>query len=288
MLALKSGAALVTGSVGLLSDAAESLVNVAAALALLWALRVASAPADYEHPYGHAKAEDLASAFEAALILLASAAIAWTAARRLLEPQPLENLPAGLAAAAIAGVLNAALAAWLGRAARRAGSPALAANSRHLWADVWTSVAVLGGVALTAVSGVPRLDPLLGLLVAAHIAREGTRVLRGALQALMDRRLPDAEEDAILRVLDRHPAVRGYHRLRTRGQGAARFAEVDVFVDPAMTVAAAHALVHALENEIHAELPNLTTTVHVEPHEPGRREGATVPREEYREEGEGA
>jgi len=281
VLGLKAAAWLLTGSVSLLSDAAESLVNVTAAVSLTIAVRLAARGPDFEHPYGHQKAEYLSSVFEASLILLAAGAIAVSALQRLWVPQPLDNVPLGMGVAALAGALNAVLGAYLLRAGARWESPALRANGRHVLTDVWTSVGVLLGVALVALTGFERLDPLLALAVAAYVTREGVRILTANLSRLMDERLPEAEERVILDALAGHPAVRGFHRLRTRRSGRARFAEVDVFVDPEMSVRAAHEVVAELEDAVHARLTGLTTTLHVEPFVEGVREGRHAPADEF-------
>jgi cation diffusion facilitator family transporter len=283
VLGLKGAAWLLTGSVSLLSDAAESLVNVTAAVSLIVALRLAARGPDLEHPYGHQKAEYLSSVFEASLILVAAGAIAVSAFGRLWAPQPLDNVPLGMGVAALAGLLNGGLGAYLLRAGTRLESPALLANARHVLTDVWTSVGVLLGVGLVVVTGWDRLDPLLALVVAAYVAREGVRILIANLSRLMDERLPEAEERVILDALASHPAVLGFHRLRTRRSGRARFAEVDLFVDPEMSVRAAHDVVAELEDVVHARLTGLTTTMHVEPFVEGRREGRHVPAEEFAE-----
>lgn len=282
VLALKAGAYGLSGSVALLSNAAESVVNVAAAVGVLVSLRVARAPPDYRHPYGHDKAEYLSAAFEGALILVAAAAIVLTSGLRLLVPEPLEAPLLSSSIALAATALNGGGAALLGRLAARSGSAALRANARHLLTDVWTSLGVVLGVALVVTTGWLVLDPLIGLLVGLNIIREGWRVLAGSFSDLLDARLPEGEERKIMRVLEATPAVLGYHRLRSRRSGVGRFAEVDVFVDPAMTVGAAHELVNALEAALQRALPGLVSTVHVEPFEPGVREGARSPRDEFR------
>lgn len=283
ILALKGAAWWLTGSVALLSDAAESLVNVVAGVSVLVALRLAARGPDLEHPYGHQKAEYLSSVFEASLILVAAGAIAVTAIGRLVAPQPLENLGVGLAVAVLATLVNATLAAYLLRVGRDLRSAALIANGRHVRTDVVTSVGVMAGVAAVGLTGWAWLDPLFALAVALHIAREGVRILTANLSRLMDERLPPHEEGRLVEVLRGHPQVRGFHRLRTRRSGRARFAEVDVFVDPEMSVRAAHALVGELEAAMHAQLEELTTTLHVEPATPGVREGERLPVDEFPE-----
>ena len=284
ILALKFGAFLLTGSVGFLSDAAESLVNLVAAVVLLVALGIPAAPADYRHPYGHTKAEYLSSVLEASLILLAALGIGVTAVQRLLDPQPLTNVAAGVAVSTIAAGVNGALALYLFRVGKRQRSMALEANARHLLTDVWTSVGVIVGVILVAVTGWQPIDPVIALVVAANIVVAGVAVMRRSLSNLLDERLPEGEEAFILDVLEGTPELRGFHRLRTRRSGRARFAEVDVFVDPDMSVAEAHALVARVEDRIHDRLEDLVTTVHVEPFVEGVRDVSRTPRDEFAEE----
>lgn len=281
ILALKFSAYALTGSIGLLSDAAESLVNLVAAIALIWALNVSASPPDYQHPYGHTKAEYLSSVLEAALILLAAASIGWLAFQRLLAPQPLANVGVGLVVAGVAAAVNGVLAAVLGRVARRHDSDALAANSKHLMTDVWTSLGVIGGVLLVNLTGWHVLDPLVALLVAVNIVAVGVKVMRRSLSRLLDERLPEAEEGEILAVLDARTQVLGYHRLRTRRSGRARFAEVDVFVAPETSVAAAHELMVELEAEVKERLGDIQLTVHAEPYVEGVRDVTLTPRDEF-------
>lgn len=281
VLALKLGAYLITGSVALLSDAAESITNVAAAISVLIAVRLALRPPDYEHPYGHQKAEYLSSAFEGTLILLAAGMILVTGAQRLFDPPELARIAEGITVAALALILNGATAWYLRREAARIHSAALLANARHLMTDVWTSMGVIVAVVLIVWSGWLILDPIIAIAVGLHIVREGWRVLTGSLSDLMDARLPDAEERVILATLDAHPEILGYHRLRTRKAGRGRFAELDIFVDPNLTVKEAHDLVAALEDELIQKLPRLITTVHVEPYVAGERDGSHTPRDEF-------
>ncbi|CAN5658443.1 cation diffusion facilitator family transporter [soil metagenome] len=281
IVGLKLYAWRLTGSVSLLSDAAESFVNVASALALIAALRLAARPADFEHPYGHQKAEYLSSVFEGAMILVAAGAILLTAFQRFLRPEPLEQVGFGLALVGIATVVNALLALYLLRAGRRLESAGLTANGRHVRTDVWTSAGVIGGVALAALTGWERLDPIVAGVVALNIVREGVLVLTTNLSRLMDERLPETEEQIILDALERHPEVLGYHRLRTRRSGRARFAELDLFVDPKLSVGDAHAVAAAVERDIHAHLDELIATLHVEPYVEGVRDERRAPRDEF-------
>lgn len=282
VLLLKFAAYLLTGSVALLSDAAESVVNVIAAVAVIVAMRYALRPADYQHPYGHAKAEYLSSILEGGLVLLAAGMILLSSVQRLIRPQAIENTGIGLGVAVLATLINAFLVWLLRRASKRHDSMALATNARHLMTDVWTSLGVIAAVVLVSVTGWERLDPLLAIMVSLNIVREGFAVLRQSLSKLMDERLPDQEEQVILDILSANTQILGYHRLRTRRSGFERFAEVDVFVDPLQTVSASHALVMQLERDIRQEIPKIILTIHVEPYERGRREGSLSPKEEYK------
>lgn len=284
-MALKFGAYLVTGSVGMLSDAAESVVNLVAAVVLTIAIGISAAPPDYRHPYGHAKAEYLSSILEAALIIVAAVLIGFTAVDRLVSPRPLDNVGIGVGMAAVAALINGALAMHLFRAARVADSAALGANARHLLTDVITSVGVIVGVSLVWLTGWHPLDPLVALLVAANIVLTGIRVMRVSLSKLLDERLPEEEEARIIAVLEGATKVLGYHRLRTRRAGAARFAEVDLFVAPGMTVEEAHTVARDVEHEVRDRLGGLEMTVHIEPFEEGVRDVSRTPREEFGEPG---
>lgn len=281
ILVLKFSAFLLTGSIGFLSDAAESLVNLVAAAVLLVALSVARAPPDYQHPYGHSKAEYLSSVLEAALIMVAAAVIGWSAVGRLLAPQELTNVTAGVVISALAALFNGGLALYLHRAAQQQRSAALQTNARHLLTDVYTSVGVILGVVLVSVTGWQPIDPLIALVVAINIVWVGVRVMRSSLSNLLDERLPEDEEAVIIATIEATPAILGFHRLRTRRSGRRRFAEVDVFVDANMTVAQAHDLIVTLEDRIHAALTDLETTVHVEPFVAGVREESRTPKEEF-------
>lgn len=281
VLALKFTAFLLTGSVSLLSDAAESVVNVLAALVLLLALRLASRPADYEHPYGHKKAELFSATFEALLIFAAGAVIVFAGIQRLYSPRELDNLPLGLGVAALAALINLTVALWLRKQALKLESEGLAANARHLLIDVWSTGGVLLAVLLVNLTDWLVLDPLVAILVGVNILREGWLIMARSLSQLLDERLPEEEEAVILRQLDATGEILGYHRLRSRRSGSDRFVEVDVFVEPDMTVAQAHSVVRELELRLGRLLPNLTATIHVEPHAPGVREGRARPRDEF-------
>ncbi len=220
---LKSTAYLLTGSVGLFSDAAESLVNLLAALVGLWALTLAARPPDEEHAYGHTKAEYFSSGLEGALILLAAASIGVAAWERLFDPRPLERVSLGLGVSVAAAGLNGAAALILLRAAGRLRSIVLRANAHHLLGDVWTSAGVVLGVALSKLTGWLVLDPVIALLVAANILWTGVRLLRDTGYGVLDSALPPEDQQTIAKVLARYDDGQvKFHALRTRASGRRR------------------------------------------------------------------
>jgi len=265
-IGLKGTAYLLTGSVGLLSDALESFVNLAAAAVALLALSVAARPADEDHAYGHSKAEYLSSGFEGALILLASVAIAYAAIQRILRPRPLEALGVGLGISLVATAVNFGVARILFRAGRRSDSITLEADAHHLMTDVWTSIGVLAGVGLVHVTGWPLLDPIVAIVVAANIVRIGIDLLRRSTLGLLDTALPGAERDAIQHVLTSFEAQGAqFHALRTRQAGARRFISFHVLVPGGWTVQRGHDLLETIEDQIRAAVPNSTVFTHLEP-----------------------
>lgn len=266
-LVLKLVAWRLTGSVGLLSDALESLVNLAAALAALSAVLIAALPPDDDHSFGHDKIEYFASGFEGALILSAALAIVWAALGRLLTPAPLEGLGLGLLLATGASVVNLVVGRLLLKKGRAAGSPALVADGQHLLTDVWTSAAVLAGVALVWMTGWEFLDPLVALVAAGFILRMGVQLLRGAVHGLLDRSLPSEQMQAIQEVLQRHEGageVR-FHALRTRASGARQFVAVHVLVPDEWSVRRGHDLLEQIEADLRAVLPAGHIFTHLEP-----------------------
>ncbi len=264
-IALKTVAWRLTGSVGLLSDALESLVNLVAAILTLIMLTVAARPADEDHAYGHSKAEYFASGAEGALILLAAAGIGWTAVQRLLAPQPLEQAGLGVVVSAAASLVNFAVARVLLAAGRRHHSIALEADAHHLLTDVWTSGGVLLGIGLVTLTGWERLDPVIALLVAAHIVWTGVQLLRRSAMGLLDAALAPAELAALREVLARHegPEVR-FHAVRTRQAASRRFIAMHVLVPGAWTVRRGHDLLERIEEEVRAVIPNATVMTHLE------------------------
>jgi len=264
-IALKTAAWALTGSVGLLSDAAESLVNLAGAVMALWMLRIAGRPADEEHAYGHTKAEYFASAFEGALILVAAFGIALAAVWRLLSPQPLERLGVGVLVSLAASLINLIAALVILRAGKRLRSITLEANAHHLLTDVWTSGGVLAGLAIVAVTGWQPLDSLVALAVAANIVRTGVGIVRRSVLGLMDTALPEDERRDLLRAIEPH--LTGgvqMHALRTRQSGARRFVSFHVLVPGTWTVHRGHELLERIEADVRRALPAATVFTHLE------------------------
>lgn len=266
ILVFKFGAYLITGSVSVLSDAAESVVNVAAANIALISLVVAVAPPDAGHPYGHGKAEYISSAMEGVLILLAGVWILITAIQRLISPQALRDLDAGMVVLAVATAANYLTARFLLRVSREADSIALEADARHLLADVLTSLAVIAGLGLVRLTGVAWLDPVVGALLAGHILVLGVSVFRRAVGGLMDTNLPPDEETRVRAILAEHDQeIVEYHALRGRKAGASRFVDLHLVLHRTLSVGQAHALCDHLENHIKELLPRADITIHVEP-----------------------
>ena len=265
-IALKFAAYGLTGSVGLLSDAVESIVNIAAALVALAVLAYAEEKPDAEHNFGHEKAQYFSSGIEGALIFVAAGAIVWAAIPRLLNPQPIDQVWLGLGLSVLASLANAACALVMLRAAREHRSITLEADARHLLTDVWTTAGVLIGVVLVMLTGWLRLDPIIAIAVAIQVLWTGWHLMGRSFQGLMDRAIPDQDRAVIVEVLERLRHEGGdYHRLRTRVAGAKSFVDVHVLVPGRMTVQSGHDLVESLENEIQARLPHVEMLTHLEP-----------------------
>ena len=265
-IALKTAAFLLTGSVGLLSDALESVVNLVAAIVTLGALIVAERPADEDHAYGHGKAEYFASATEGALIFAAALAIGWAAVRRLLAPQPIDQPWLGLAVSGVASMVNLAVARVLLRTGKRRRSIALEADAHHLMTDVWTSVGVFAGVAAVALTGWDRLDPIVALVVAANIVRTGVALLRRSALGLLDTAWSEVEQAALREVLARHEKANvKFHALRTRQAGRRRFVSMHVLVPGRWTVSRGHDLLERIERDIRKAFEHVTVDTHIEP-----------------------
>ena len=270
-IVLKTGAWWMTGSVGLLSDAAESTVNLVAAIGALFALRIAARPADETHHYGHTKAEFFSAAAEGTMIFVAAAFIIWSAIQRIIEPQPLENVGIGLGISVLASVVNGLVAMVLLRAGRQHRSVTLVADGKHLLTDVWTSAGVVAGVGLVALTGIDRLDPIVALLVGLNISWTGRRLMQESAHGLMDAALPEEENIRVSQILARFATDEvAFHGLRTRASGHRAFADVHVLVPGTWTVARGHDLVEDIEAALAHEVPDLTLSTHVEPSEDPR------------------
>ncbi len=277
VLALKSGAWWLTGSVALLADALESVVNVAAALAALAAIRYSLLPPDANHPYGHAKAEYFSAVLEGALIAVAAFLILQEAWSAWQTPRAPDQPAVGLAISALATGINAAWSATLFRQGRRARSPAMLADARHLLADVVTSAGVLLGVGLVALTGVLWLDPLLAAVTALNILFSGWRLMRESVGGLMDEAVPPERLARIRDLLARNGegAIEA-HDLRTRHSGRFTFVEFHLVVPGGMTVEEAHAICDRIEAALKAELEPAVITIHVEPDGKAKHRGVLV------------
>ncbi len=277
VLALKTAAWLVTGSVALFSDALESTVNVAASVAAFLAVRWSDKPADANHPYGHHKAEYFAAVAEGVLIIVAALLVFHEAWQALLDPRPLDLPPAGIALSVLATLVNGAWAVFLVRAARRLRSPALAADGRHLVADVVTTLGVLTGLGLALLTGLVILDPLIAAAVALHILWSGWQVTRESLGGLMDAAAPEDELARIRQTISEtaEGAIEA-HDLRTRHAGRVTFVEFHLVVPGDMTVAAAHAICDRVEEALKGEIDDAVITIHVEPQDKAKHTGIVV------------
>ncbi|WP_102127366.1 cation diffusion facilitator family transporter [Deinococcus planocerae] len=277
VLGLKFLAYLLTGSVALYSDALESVINVAAAVAALVALRVAARPADANHPYGHTKAEYFSAVAEGVLIVLAAVAILLEAGPALLSPRPVEAPYPGLLVNFGASVLNGLWASVLLREGRRHRSPALLADGRHVLNDVVTSVGVLVGVVLASVTGLSLLDPLLAVLVALNVLWSGWGLMRESVGGLMDAGADPATTTRLRQLMSEHAeGALEIHDVRTRHAGRVTFVEFHLVVPGQMTVQEAHHICDRLEEAIQAELAGASVTIHVEPQEKAKHHGVLV------------
>ena len=263
---LKAVAWQLTDSVGLLSDALESVVNLAGAMMALAMISLAALPPDEDHAYGHGKAEYFSAGFEGLLILVAAMAIGATAIMRLFDPRPLEQVGIGLAVSLAASLLNLVTALILRAAGRRYRSLTLEADAHHLLTDVWTSAGVIVGLAAVSLTGWLWLDPVIALLVAGNILHIAWKLLYSSAQGLMDRALPDADTLLLQAVFDQYRAQGiEFHALRTRESGARRFIDVHVLVPGHWSVQHAHELVEKIEADIRQALPQSTILTHLEP-----------------------
>lgn len=277
VLALKVQAWWLAGSVAVLSDALESTVNLATAIAALVAIRVAAAPADAKHPYGHHKAEFMSAVLEGVMIILAAILILWAAYQSVVEPREVMAPPLSLALLGLATALNAGWAWVLTRRGRKLGSPALVADGQHLWADVVSSIGVGGGLVLAVATGWWWLDPAVAVLIAMHILWSGARVVQSSLSGLLDEAAPEETLQRIRDAISTHAdgAVEA-HDLRTRQAGAVVFVDFHLVVPGETTVFVAHEICDRLEAAIAAQVPEAQVTIHIEPEHMSKHTGIVV------------
>jgi cation diffusion facilitator family transporter len=266
-IALKTGAWWLTGSVGLLADAMESVVNLAGAMFALWMVTVAARPPDADHPFGHHKAEYFSSGFEGLLIVAAALAIGWVAVERLWSPRPLQSLSIGLVLSVISSAMNGALAWAMLKKAREHRSMALEADARHLFTDVWTSAGVVVGLLGAAATGWFWLDPLIALAVAVNVAREGASLLRRSADGLMDHALDADTQLQIDEVLAgfAHPQTLRFDHIVTRRAGQRLYVDLHMHMPSGWTLQRAAALRISVEQALMATVPGLRATIQLLP-----------------------
>jgi cation diffusion facilitator family transporter len=266
-ITLKAAAWAVTGSVGLLADAAESVVNLVAAVVALIALTIAARPANERFLYGRGKAEYFSAAIEGAMIFVAAAFILVSAVHRFVHPQPIESVGIGLGISVVASLINGAVAMVLLRAGARHGSITLRADGKHLLTDVVTSAGVLVGVGLVWITGWDRFDPIVAFAVGVNIIVTGVGLMNEAVSGLLDKALPDADNDVITAILRRHEDLDAvaFHGLQTREAGRQKFMNVHVLVPDEWTVKHGHDYIDELEAELGGALPGLRVSTHLEP-----------------------
>ncbi|MSQ33192.1 MAG: cation transporter [Dehalococcoidia bacterium] len=266
LLGLKLAAALAIGSVALLSDALDTGMDTTSAVLQFLALAYASRPPDAGHPFGHGKAENLASLVESGLMIVGSAAIASQGIERLLHPRPLGAVGWGIAVMAFAIALNLAVAWQLGRVARRSGSIALTASAKHRLSDVWVSASVLGSLVLVRATGITYFDPALALLVSGYVLWTAGHLVWQAMRGLVDASLPLSEIELIRQtVSSRAPEVIELHRLRTRRVGSERQVDMHLVLCRELSLERSHEITTRLQGDLGRALPGASATIHVEP-----------------------
>ena len=265
-IVLKTGAWWFTGSVSLLSDALESLVNLAGAMFALTMVTLAAQPPDEDHPYGHHKAEYFSSGFEGVMIFVAALAIIWAAGQRLMAPQPIEQVGLGLALSVISSAMNGVLAWAMLRKAREHRSMALEADARHLFTDVWTSAGVVVGIGAVVWTGWLWLDPVIAIAVALNILREGASLVKRSADGLMDRAVEPEVRAEIEQTLDtfRHQAIRFDH-VTTRRAGQRRFVDMHMHMPAGWTLGRAAAVRTSVEQALMSAVPGLRASIQLLP-----------------------
>jgi len=266
-IALKMAAYFYTGSVGLLSDALESIINLVAAIVALLIIKIAAAPPDDDHAFGHDKAEYFASGIEGTLIFVAAVGIVYTAVPRFFAPQPLESVGFGLIVSLVATLVNLFVGIVLIRVGKQHHSIVLEADGRHLMTDVWTSVGVITGIVVVSLSGWIILDPIIGLIVALNIIWTGFQLIKRSALGLMDTAVTPETSEIIVKVLDDYVSAQGidYHALRTRQSGARKFISVHILVPDEWTVQKGHELTEQIENDICSAVSDSIVFTHLEP-----------------------
>lgn len=266
-ITLKTVAYYVTGSVGLLSDALESIINLVAAVFALFMLRLAEKPADKDHLYGHTKAEYFSSIFEGVLIVIAALTIGFSAFERIFNPHPIEQALAGILISTVSSIINLAVAVSLLKVGNKFKSITLIADGHHLMTDVWTSVGVIVGVGLVWITDIQIIDPLIALLVAGNIIRTGYMIMRQSMMGLLDSSLPDSEMRQIKMILQKYSDSNGisFHGLRSRQSATRKFMSVHILVPGSWSVQKGHDLLEMIEEDLSSQLPGITPFTHMEP-----------------------
>jgi cation diffusion facilitator family transporter len=267
LIVLKIAAGALTGSIAIITEAVHSSIDLLASVVAYLSLRKADEPADESHMYGHAKVENLAAAIEGMLILVGAGVIVFEAVRRLEHEPQLEKLGIGIAVIGLSAAVNMGVSRYLYRQARLHDSPALEGDAAHLRADAWTSLAVLAALVLIAITDVSQFDSIMALLVACAIVYTGVRILSRSSRVLMDEALPGAELDTVREVIDAYPGPQlvGYHKLRGRRAGSARYIDLHLQFAPGTSLEQAHAIAHELQGAVREKLPGADLLVHIEP-----------------------
>jgi cation diffusion facilitator family transporter len=267
LIALKLVAGAVTGSIAIITEAVHSAIDLVASIVAYFSIRKAEEPADESHPYGHEKVENLAAALEGVLILVGAGVIVFESARRLADPPEVDSLGFGIGVIGVSVAVNLAVSAYLYRRARQTHSPALEGDAAHLRTDAATSLAVLVGLAIVAITDEPALDPIVALAVAAAIVWAGIRLITRSSRVLVDEALPDEELTAIAAAVESsgHPEVAGFHKLRARRAGSRRYVDLHVQFKPGTTLERAHEVSHELQAEIRRRVHRADVLIHIEP-----------------------
>jgi cation diffusion facilitator family transporter len=267
LIVLKLVAGAITGSIAILTEAIHSSIDLMASIVAWFSVRKADEPADADHPYGHAKVENLASALEGILILIGAGIIVFESVRRLVDVPEVRSLGFGIAVVAFSGVANAAVSTYLYRQARLTESPALAGDAAHLRTDAVTSFGVLVGLVLVETTGTQELDPITALVVAAAIVFSGVRIVSRSSRVLVDEALPADELAAIRTAIETHgaPEIEGFHKLRARRAGSSRYIDLHVQFRAGTTLERAHEVAHELQRAIRARVRGADVLIHLEP-----------------------